>query len=563
MLLRSVYINGYRRFATPQILRIDGALTAVIGPSQSGKSSVIGALDELRSTRPVSVRDLASASESTVENPLVVSAQFDFPTDLIEGMADGHLVPVRQMKHADGTELTMHQTSRGRWVLIDDVAFYRELPRFEELRVHEARESLIPLRDMRGELEDSVIGSLLAGLGGLALESLPDLIERDRDAATEAVGGAETRINEHLDRDLVGFPGLKVAYVVHEYGLEMKAATNDSGMRPIADQSAGLQRFIGMVAAVSWGEMRERRELPPIVLIDELETHLHVDAQTDFVRYLEVQEAVLQVIYTTHSMTALPGDLGTGLRAITPTGPDQSEIVNSPWSLQREPGPSPVFVAAGASSSAFAALRRAVFTEGPSDPVLLPSLLRAVIDEDEKLDFQCLPGLAWISRSSAGPLHSAAARTVHLVDGDDGGAGIRDLLLDLDVPDEDIIVLGADLEHPVVLEDLVDAERYRNAIVDVLRQMTEGELPEAPAVRELRAAWNRPALIRSWADENSLPVPGKVEVAERVLADLLPRGIIVDVELKVSLVEPGREEILRTLFSQIQGRLPSPQQLAQ
>jgi predicted ATP-dependent endonuclease of OLD family len=54
----------------------------------------------------------------------------------------------------------------------------------------------------------------------------------------------------------------------------------------------------------------------PILLLDEIETHLHYDAQADLAQMLAKQEIVAKVIYTTHSMGCLPEDLGTGVRFI-------------------------------------------------------------------------------------------------------------------------------------------------------------------------------------------------------------------------------------------------------
>src|SRR6266545_878015 len=91
---------------------------------------------------------------------------------------------------------------------------------------------------------------------------------------------------------------------------------------------------------------------PPVLLIDEAETHLHYAAQADLVQVMTEQTAAAQIIYTTHS---------------------------------------------------------AVFAEGPTELVLLPALLREATQQ-RTLGFQVAPGLALVNRRTASSLELEAAR---------------------------------------------------------------------------------------------------------------------------------------------------------
>src|SRR5206468_181099 len=95
----------------------------------------------------------------------------------------------------------------------------------------------------------------------------------------------------------------------------------------------------------------------------------------DLVRAFEQQSLAAKIIYTTHSAGCLPSDLGTSVRVVEPIpDTDRSRIRNDFWGTSA--GFSPLLMAMGASALAFTPTRRAVLAEGPSDLLLLPSLLK-------------------------------------------------------------------------------------------------------------------------------------------------------------------------------------------
>jgi predicted ATP-dependent endonuclease of OLD family len=72
---------------------------------------------------------------------------------------------------------------------------------------------------------------------------------------------------------------------------------DDAGrVTDIEERSDGLLMFVSLAAFVA----SQQLTVPPILLIDEAEMHLHFDAQADLVGVLLKQVQATQVFYTTH-----------------------------------------------------------------------------------------------------------------------------------------------------------------------------------------------------------------------------------------------------------------------
>lgn len=63
--------------------------------------------------------------------------------------------------------------------------------------------------------------------------------------------------------------------------------------------------------------------------IDELERHLHYEAQADIVSMFDARTDVTHVIYSTHSIGSLPHDLGRGVRVIVPDTQAGTSAINN------------------------------------------------------------------------------------------------------------------------------------------------------------------------------------------------------------------------------------------
>jgi hypothetical protein len=354
-----------------------------------------------------------------------------------------------------------------------------------------------------------------------ALENLLALIDFDLDAlrvaAVERPDRATTTeiINEAREAFREIFEGRwRQARVRVELAIDANVlsifVTNTAGrLVPIAERSEGLRQFIALLAFVE----KEAANRDAIVLIDEAEQHLHYDAQADLVRVFSGQTAAKKIIYTTHSAGCLPHDIGTGVRVLEPCGPDdvppeewdRSRVQN--WFYTKGPGFSPLLIAMGASTFAFAGARKAIVAEGISDALLLPTLFREATGLDA-LDLQVAPGLANISKQTLDELDFVASRVVYLLDGDEAGREKQQMLVDLGIPEDRVRVLPNDL----TLEDLIRKTVYVSAVNKELelRQRPMIAAADVPDVGRKRA-------LETWAAAN-LPRGAEDAPSERAVA---------------------------------------------
>jgi predicted ATP-dependent endonuclease of OLD family len=262
---------------------------------------------------------------------------------------------------------------------------------------------------------------------------------------------------------------------------------------------------------------------PVILLIDEAETHLHLDAQVDLVRMFAEQDQADKVVYTTHSPACLPSDIGVGIRAVVAGDGETSTVENSFW--RNRAGFSPLMLAMGASAAAFTRARAAVIGEGATEMLLLPSLMRAALGED--VAYQVAPGLSEVPRKEYGDLDLEAARVAFLVDGDEGGEALAKAL-GRQVPANLVVPLGLP-----ATENVLDADSYLAVFSGVLQEFNPGvEIPAAPELGPAAGtSWAK--TLDDWANGLSLRVPSKVDVAARLLE--IPGGLQPSPEGAVAL----------------------------
>jgi hypothetical protein len=165
-------------------------------------------------------------------------------------------------------------------------------------------------------------------------------------------------------------------------------------------------------------------------------------------------------------------------------------------------------MAMGAGSFVFAALRKAVVGEGPTEVILLPTILREAIDGP--LEFQVAPGLAGVHPNAVRELDNTAARLAYIVDGDAGGLNHRQKLIDSGVEQERIVILGGN--EGLAIEDVVNADLYLASVNRVLGFYGK---PLCPANRI--GTVGRKGAVRAWCDESNVEKPGEREVAQQIL----------------------------------------------
>jgi predicted ATPase len=299
------------------------------------------------------------------------------------------------------------------------------------------------------------------------------------------------------------------------------------------ERSAGLRMFVALVAFLAARETRT----PPVLLIDEAETHLHIDAQQDLVDTFMTQTQAAKIIYTTHSPACLPPDLGSNIRAVLPdkANADVSRIEASFW--HSAAGFSPLMLAMGAGAAAFSAARFVVLAEGASEMLMLPTLIRSAIGVDD-LDYQVAPGLSEVPTAMYPELDLEGARVAYLVDGDEGGQARKKALIEGGVPEARIVTLGA-----LTLENLLDRNAYLATIATLVGECNPGaELPGLPAVPDpLESVW--PSAIEDWGAANGLKLPGKRVVASRAVED----GNAVPSDYGMSILRDAHAQLCRVL----------------
>lgn len=275
----------------------------------------------------------------------------------------------------------------------------------------------------------------------------------------------------------------------------------------INERSDGLRTFLALSCFLGARDLAR----PPILLIDEVETHLHLDAQADLISLLASDAEIGQVLYTTHSPGALPLDLGTGLRFVSrsPTDPQTSLLTNSFWN-KNSPGFSRLLFAMGAGAAAFSAFRRAVICEGASEMILLPTLFR-IAREGREVEFQVAPGLS--SAANVDPaLRGIAVDTAFLVDGDSSGDQLAADLAEAGYDKDDVFHLPVDS----AIEDLIERDTYLDIVQELMVESGSTAVLDREAFDATRSI---ASAVDLWAKQKDTKVPGHVLTSVRLAAE--------------------------------------------
>jgi ABC-type transport system involved in cytochrome c biogenesis ATPase subunit len=360
-------------------------------------------------------------------------------------------------------------------------------------------------------LDDALIAetpAALANLARLAGLNLAALHEANRTGQIARRDTLKNRANAALARYFASAwqqSDLKVELNVERNTLRVGLVEDAVYASVFDERSAGLRMFVALTAFLA----ARSGDKATVLLIDEAENHLHIDAQADLVEMFAQQDKADKIIYTTHSPACLPADLGVGIRAVVPDGDETSHVENSFWSQSGGAFTSLLF-AMGASAAAFTPARCAVIAEGASDMILLPSLMRAALEQD-KLPYQVAPGLSELPKDLYPDLDFEAAKVAFLVDGDAGG---RDLAkaLKIAVPADRIVAMAAP-----GIENVLQADQYVQTFVQLLGEANPHKLlpipPTLPGLTE--GSWAK--LLEEWAKSEELRSPTKVEIANALI----------------------------------------------
>jgi ABC-type transport system involved in cytochrome c biogenesis ATPase subunit len=384
-----------------------------------------------------------------------------------------------------------------------------------------------------------------------ALANLLALAEVDfaglRDLATDGDRKEELQTTEMLANktleerfDVWKQAKLSVSLRIEPSGLEIQIRDRLTLEHTRLDErSAGLRSFVALIAFCA--TRAEGRK--PILLVDEAENHLHYEAQADLLRVFERQKIAQTIIYTTHSVGALPEDLGGAIRVVAPQGPGRSEIRNSFWSGDPV-GLTPMMLAMGATALAFTPARFAVVGEGRTEAIVLPTLLREARGGDpyRRLGFQVVPGLSEVHRDDVPDLERQAGHVVFLRDSDEGGERLElDKLSERARAEGRVLELG-DGEIPgLCIEDLLRADYLVDAFNDILSRCRPS-CAERLAIEELPAV-GRGRFLVDWCADRGLDELSKPLIGQEVV----DRGRVED----QPIIGPDRMEHVRSLYERL------------
>jgi predicted ATP-dependent endonuclease of OLD family len=318
----------------------------------------------------------------------------------------------------------------------------------------------------------------------------------------------------------------KVSVVLahREQSLLVQVYNNDRSRTDFGQRSDGLRQFVALRCFTA---SRETDNF--ILLIDEVEQHLHYDAQADLVQMLAGQTVASKVIYTTHSLGCLPEDLGNGVRLIIPTAPDSdwSKIENKFWLIRdkEEAAFSPILMGMGASTMAFFPTRAAILVEGPSDSILLPTMFREALG-GPAIGVQFVHGLSENGHISLPLLNSTGTRVCYLLDNDGGGRKLAEQLIERNVDRGRVFHLPVS-RGDAELEDFLDPALLAEAASSLAKHhLGVEQLVSAPDLPRF-GKWD---FIVHACEEAGLKALKKVPVAYEILEllDTAPSRHLVD-----------------------------------
>lgn len=274
------------------------------------------------------------------------------------------------------------------------------------------------------------------------------------------------------------------------------------------ERSDGLRQFIALMNFI-----KLKRASNSILLVDEAESHLHYNAQADLMKMFAEQNLVSKIIYTTHSAGCLPEDLGNGIRCVVPNNEfEKSDINNHFWATDHNPGFSSLLFHMGASTLAFVPMRKAIFVEGATDMILLPTIFRQVINK-EYIGFQIAPGLSEAPKSKLSLLPNEATTIAFLVDNDEGGENIKKDLVKAGIDPSTIFNLP-NIESHEVLEDYVNENLYLEAVNKEIKKRNRD--PKILSKNDINTG-KRLDLVKNWCDQHQLKKLEKREISYHLL----------------------------------------------
>lgn len=448
------------------------ALTAILASTETFSSEDRSALKHLQSETIEQIQEIHAQAETGEDDEIlldeVLRAYHDALQDLEQSLSD--LLSFESNHDPDQDALKTLMARRPEILEFTETDRELGLP-FNIRAVHhqDAKQRKLPAKPLLNLMQRT----------GLDLETL---INADNANDTALVYGLLEAANARL-RDLGegrwSQSDAQLKFILDKSQLNILVEHGDAfeltfRYNTLSERSAGYKQFIALQVFSVFHELEGA-----ILLIDEMEQHLHYDAQADLVQMLTRDPKLGKVIYATHSAGCLPEDLGSGVKLVQwkPDDPKQSRVVNRFWGRGRTDGFSPLLFGMGAATLSFFPTRRALIAEGVTETLLLPRLLREAMAV-ERLDFQVVHGLSNLSPTGIPMVDTATSRVAYLTDPDPGGDAIRTGLIAVGVAEDRVFRLG-DSAQLTTIEDVIDETVWLRAVNRVQQELAgEGEAPD-------------------------------------------------------------------------------------
>lgn len=272
--------------------------TALVGPNNSGKSSVLRAIYELRH---YFANVVGREDWREIDGHLKFRTLANQSGPLFIGLSDPlDLVPSQLFTGEKKIEIEI-QTSKWRYALVlsgATLASYQQyIELFTDVDIEIARSEVIEISTILANA--TYIGPYrnLANQGGGSYYDLPigaSFISQWRSLKTGANRASKLAVIQ-TQRDiaqLLGYDSLEIN--ASEDGQTLSVVFDGSLIHSLSDVGSGLAQMIFSIVTVA-------NRKPSLVLIDEPESHLHPMMQAKFVEALN-RHAQFGTVFTTHSI---------------------------------------------------------------------------------------------------------------------------------------------------------------------------------------------------------------------------------------------------------------------
>lgn len=326
-----------------------------------------------------------------------------------------------------------------------------------------------------------------------------------RTPAITLLSKAQQEINKRLANIWISGT-VEVRLILDGWNLELLVAEKTTGdVLPFTARSQGFKILLSLLAFLQQHEQQPNL----VVMIDEIETHLHIDAQRSLIQMLESLSPEWQFIYTTHSPFALTSDI-SAIREVEadPEGHPGTSIINNHVWRNTTDGLIGLHVRMGAASIANWLPRHTLIVEGVTDAALIPRLLSEVLSL-QTLEVMCIPGYVYAGKEVL-VFEDQAKYTAYLFDGDKSGSTYAKKLQSRGIDETRIMQWSPE----TTLEDYLDEGFFLKAVELAARvckinaiPLRTGDVPGPNRYAQLEEHYKK---------ENRNP-PSKIKVIESVL----------------------------------------------